>query len=1459
MSTSKTFGAFFRGSRKALGLTLSEFCRRNGFDKGNISRLERGLVPPPQAQELLESYAKALKLEDGAGSQETFFELAAVETGRIPSNFLEDQHAMQKLPRLLRQMRVSGQGHTSWIKALDLERWADTLDARGTLPELVRRLIRASGKAIRPIEFPAHEQVQRPGWDGIVESDEASEFVPAGTSVWELGVEKDPRKKAEDDFGKRTKATAGLDKKETTFIFVTPRKWQKKAEWRRAKQATGIWKDVRVYDSATLEEWLEQSPGVDAGLAGMLGKKPPGLTTIDDYWANLQAMTDPSLKPEVFLASREEEVKKLQAWLDGPPSAMVIEARSPAETIDFVAAYSRGPSRAEWFGARALIVETRDAWRSVSAAAGAGLLLIAHPSLSIEQELVAEAVRQGHRVLISSAQAARETMSSIQLPRAYRHDLEKELASSGLNEESSRRLAREAGGNLTVLKRLLGRVPGTNLPEWSRASEASALVPMLLAGSWDESSESDCSAIAKLSGRPYRDVVEVVERWRMASDSPFSHVGSHWRLVSRDDSWHFLASAVTADHFRRFEEIALEVLAQDDPISELSLPQQWIARRDRKDPRYSQALRNGLVETLAFLGANPERLPSVPGTERRIEDVVRKLLDRQECLRWVSLSNQLPLLAEAGPEAFLETVERDLKRSGSAVMKLFEQEDSLPWPTSRYASLLWSLEVLAWNRDWLPRVSLILAALDERTSGEKLGSYPSRSLMEIFAPWLPQTSAPAEERIKILKKLVESRRDAGWRLLIGLLPNQLPFSTEIYRPLWRDWALDWVGRPPTTDQWQQAVASAHLLLEQLGEDLERWKEIIRLFEHLPGPARTEFLERLNALATRPLDGNARDAISESLRKKVSEHRRFANANWVLPAQVLSELEKLQRAFEPEDPVRRNAWLFGRHWQVLDILEGMGGVDEVRRSTLQEIFDRGGWEGIQRLVREVEAPEAVGIALADLCPDQTELRILPDFLSLDDEKTLLFAKAYVAGRFRKERWDWVNRLKMDHWSVEEVGQLLVALPFERKTWDFAAAKGDEVATWYWNNSPFPRGEEGDDTNHAVTMLLRHKRTFQAFVVLQAALHRKVALESSLLMDAIETWLATGAGGLGRIQGFAFLILSLFQELQERAAQKDSGTDVNRLAKLEWACLGLLNGHPTSPVTLHGLLRDEPESFVELLSLVFRPKDQPAEESNEISEEERQRAQNAYRLLKSWRKIPGSRDDRTIDETALLAWVQKARSLAKDRGLLEICDSRIGEVLAHDPHGYDLQLMSSVKDACVIPTAGKRLIIVARVDQILHFRIFDGDGKMVVDTDSKRLNEKTESIEDLRRKLQTMWPPAEPTESERNRVIATIASIVNFTPQDEDDSWPSIPVRDALEEIGTDEVFEGFSVGIYNNRGMVTKSLREGGAQERELAEKYRTFADASKIEWPRTAKELRDIAKGYEEKARREDERASLDD
>jgi hypothetical protein len=83
---------------------------------------------------------------------------------------------------------------------------------------------------------------------------------------------------------------------------------------------------------------------------------------------------------------------------------------------------------------------------------------------------------------------------------------------------------------------------------------------------------------------------------------------------------------------------------------------------------------------------------------------------------------------------------------------------------------------------------------------------------------------------------------------------------------------------------------------------------------------------------------------------------------------------------------------------------------------------------------------------------------------------------------------------------------------------------------------------------------------------------------------------------------------------------------------------------------------------------------------------------------------------------------------------------------------------VKGVGSIPRAGKNLIIVANLDHVLYFRIFDGDGDLVVDTNEKRLSAQSQQIADLRKELESLWPLEKLTESEKVRVIAAVTSIV-----------------------------------------------------------------------------------------------------
>jgi hypothetical protein len=95
------------------------------------------------------------------------------------------------------------------------------------------------------------------------------------------------------------------------------------------------------------------------------------------------------------------------------------------------------------------------------------------------------------------------------------------------------------------------------------------------------------------------------------------------------------------------------------------------------------------------------------------------------------------------------------------------------------------------------------------------------------------------------------------------------------------------------------------------------------------------------------------------------------------------------------------------------------------------------------------------------------------------------------------------------------------------------------------------------------------------------------------------------------------------------------------------------------------------------------------------------------------------------------------------------------------GLDLMLISSLNDPIGIPTAAKGVIIVADVAHVLHFRVFNGPGAIVVDTNERKLAEDGGGIESIRTQLDALWPPHEPTKRGKVQIIPAITSLVGYT--------------------------------------------------------------------------------------------------
>ena len=107
MAPVNAFAAFFKEKRLSTGLSLREFCKQNGLDWGNTSKLERGRISPPKSQRALLPYAQALGIEEGSDEWQAFHELAQISAGIIPDEVMDNEYLVSLLPLVFRTIRAN--------------------------------------------------------------------------------------------------------------------------------------------------------------------------------------------------------------------------------------------------------------------------------------------------------------------------------------------------------------------------------------------------------------------------------------------------------------------------------------------------------------------------------------------------------------------------------------------------------------------------------------------------------------------------------------------------------------------------------------------------------------------------------------------------------------------------------------------------------------------------------------------------------------------------------------------------------------------------------------------------------------------------------------------------------------------------------------------------------------------------------------------------------------------------------------------------------------------------------------------------------------------------------------------------------------------------------------------------------------------------------------------------------
>ena len=298
-----------------------------------------------------------------------------------------------------------------------------------------------------------------------------------------------------------------------------------------------------MMDSSNLETWLALVPAVHTWISHLIGKDPGDIQALETFWENWRETTLPPLSAELITAGRDAEAESVLQQVLAHPSALTIRADSQEEALAFIAAtFEKLPDlkRGEIF-ARIVVVESTQAWRYITLTEQPIMVLPLFQPVD-----VAQATRRGHHVLIPSGRETAEARGMVVLPRSPRQAVVAALQSMGFAQERASSLASVARRSLLSLRRTLSINPDIQQPVWAAPDKARAILPALLAGSWDDAVEGDQKAIAALAGNAYEAVITDLVPYTNHSDPPGQQIGTAWSITSKEDAWHLLFRYLTS-------------------------------------------------------------------------------------------------------------------------------------------------------------------------------------------------------------------------------------------------------------------------------------------------------------------------------------------------------------------------------------------------------------------------------------------------------------------------------------------------------------------------------------------------------------------------------------------------------------------------------------------------------------------------------------------------------------------------------------------------------------------------------------------------------------------------------------------------------------------------------------------------------------------------------------------------
>lgn len=1105
------------------------------------------------------------------------------------------------------------------------------------------------------------DDINKPGFDAIIEIKEDYDkgFFPTGKSVWEFSVRKDLKKKANEDYEKRSNE-AEIDKSDITYVQATFYKWNKdeKSQWMSERQADGIWKNVLILDQDDFKSLINFSQNAQLLFCEQIKKPIKGLYSVSEYW-NMKYSNIAGIKidPTLHLTSRNKCLEELKNFLanegrgnfkfvdnditqnDATAFLLAYFIKNPTNKIIWVA---NDYSKLEDLGRRnfnGLVVYT-------------GNIDSSNTSL----------IRNSNFNVIIPRFSTEETPNSIHLNRIHKNDFKEKLYSLGYNEAESQRLLTISNGSISCLSCFLEKDFGT--PKINCTIPQEDILPIFLAGRFDGNNENDAQFIENISEKKYKEIERIAIDAEQ-QEAPFVR-GAGRKIISTNkvEALFYLAPYITSNSLELFFDSFPNVYLDWDPKWELNADKRYLAPIYGKTTKFSNDIKRGIAETLVFVTTFHDRLKEGKQVSAIIKHKIHNIFKHLDSWKkWASIDDYLPLLSEAASDEFLDSIEMFTQKTPEIFKQLLADEESTCFSDEcKFCGLLWALEALSHHKNYFLRVVEILFKLALLDGRKKRENRPINSLKRMFVFWNPQTPFNPKQRIEILKSMQNRYGEMANFLIKNAIilristENKLPYIAEF----------DSIYRDSNEERALYYNELAKLLFESF---IANPNQFIIYYKDLGAHRALQFdlLKIFDSMDKSKLEEKYKHDIWSLLRETLFCFQQFEDSpNWRISKEEEELLEKLYNELTPSDEISSISWMFDFSPHILnapkqnDFSLRDKYYEENRQTALNKFFVNKNKQKLDLLIKSVPSIQVLANSIVQSQHySEIESRII-DLLEMEDQTLNDFAKRFVYISYCLNR-DFYKEYIWDKNLSDKIKlKILSSIEFNNEAKYILSKSSKWIQDNYWKEiQDFTFSINSEFKEEIVLGLLSVGRISEAIFI------SYISPETLSLDIYIKVLKAPAQKNYKDITTRnCHQVVSILGKIYKHP--QINTVNINDIVNIEISYLPLFkeayNG--IKPIFLYKNIQTNPSTYLDLIKAAYKDDNMNSGDKNEAL------IDMASNILYDIDFIPGySYKTRTFDSIEFSKWVKLLLTLAKDQKYLKGTICAVSRILAKTPIDED----------------------------------------------------------------------------------------------------------------------------------------------------------------------------------------------